>query len=122
MKKTKENLESDLIKLYDKGGSGKIRVGTKAMKIIIFEILLDTPCGAIKNKKFKFSGFPKKCIALEEGLAKEAKITNGDGEDVLCGLIVDEKKSENYKDIALDSTNISKGQEINISYASIVIT
>lgn len=99
------------------GATGVLEIGTTGMASILATIALNSTAGTATNGVLTFSGFPKSDTTADaSGTAAAARIrTATGGTDIITGLNVGTSAS----DINLDSTNITAGQTVTITAATI---
>lgn len=99
------------------GSAGVLEIGTTGMGTVLATIALGNPAGTTSGGVLTFSGFPRSDTAADaSGTAAAARIrTASGGTDIVTGLTVGTSGS----DINLDSTNITTGQAVTITAATI---
>jgi hypothetical protein len=94
-----------------------LEIGTTSMASVLATIALGNPAGTTGSGVLTFSGFPRSDTSADNtGTAAAARIrTASGGTDIVTGLTVGLSAS----DINLDSLNITAGQTVTISSATI---
>jgi hypothetical protein len=108
----------DVVTAIDAGGSaGYLEIGTAAMAASLVKIPLNySPNGTVAGAGvLTFSGTPKSATATGTGTAAAARIRTSADVDVVTGLTVGLSAS----DIILDSVNITSGQTVSVTSATL---
>jgi len=99
------------------GTTGVLEIGTTEMGSVLATIPLANPAGTTSGAVLTFSGMPRSDTAADAtGTAAAARIrTATGGTDIVTGLTV----GTSATDIVLDSVNITTGQLVSITAATI---
>lgn len=99
------------------GTAGVLEIGTTGMGSVLATIPLANPAGTTSGAVLTFSGMPRSDTAADAtGIAAAARIrTATGGTDIVTGLTV----GTSATDIVLDSVNITTGQLVSITAATI---
>lgn len=107
-------------------GPGVLEIGTAGMATVLVTIPLNEPSGTVTGDTLNFdaSGLTANAIAGAPTQAAEARIRDGDNNDVVIGLSVGmppppETPPAERPDVELINTSIAEGQPVTISSAKI---
>ena len=96
-------------------GAGYIEIGTAAMAAVLATITLTAPCGTATDDVLTFTMPHSDTSADGTGTAAAARIRDSDATDIITGLTVGTAAT----DIILDSVDITAGQTVTITSATI---